>query len=172
VRGDDGAPLAAAFGLHLERRAEGAAFVVPEDAYRYPYELGPLPFPAQGTVPHAALLLREQAGLDGQADGAPGPSWRGLPAEEIPPRLAALAATVGTGRGGWSREYIDDPGAFAAQVEALLTGIGLLRVLPVAGGRAVWWFSPGSGRWPQSTLNRRRQPASADRAMTGASDDG
>src|SRR5262249_18860732 len=32
VRGDDGAPLAAAFGLVVERRIEGAAFIVPDDA--------------------------------------------------------------------------------------------------------------------------------------------
>ncbi len=65
VRGDDGAPLAMAFGLHLERRIEGAAFVVPEDAFRYQHELGPTPFPAAGTVPHAALLLCEYAALHG-----------------------------------------------------------------------------------------------------------
>jgi uncharacterized protein (TIGR02678 family) len=155
VRGDDGAPLAAAFGLHLERRAEGAAFVVPNDAYRYPYELGPLPFPAQGTVPHAALLLREQAGLDGRADGAPGPGWRGFPADEVRRRLAVLAETVGAGRGGWSREYVDDPAALADRVQALLTGIGLLRVQRTDAG-GFWWFSPGSGRWPRSALDRRR----------------
>ena len=156
VRGDDGAPLAAAFGLHLERRAEGAAFVVPDDAYRYPYELGPQPFPAQGTVPHAALLLCEQAGLDGRGDGAPGPGWRGFPADEVAGRLAALAATVGAGRGGWSREYVEDPPALAGQVEELLTGVGLLRVEETEAG-AVWWVSPGAGRWPQSTVDRRRR---------------
>jgi uncharacterized protein (TIGR02678 family) len=147
VRGDDGEPLAAAFGLRLERRVEGAAFVLPDDAYRHPYELGPVPFPSQGTIPHAALLLREQA-AEGRTEGAPGPGWRGLAAVEVPRRLALLATTVGAGRGGWSREYVDDPATLADRVRSLLTGVGLLRVLPAAEGE-IWWFSPGSGRWPR-----------------------
>jgi uncharacterized protein (TIGR02678 family) len=166
VRGDDGAPLAAAFGLHLERRAEGAAFVVPDDAYRYPNELGPLPFPAQGTVPHAALLLCEQAGIDGQSAGAPGAGWRGFPEPDVLRRLAELAARFRPGRGGWSQEYTSDPDALARQVETLLTGIGLLRVHVVeeGDGGAFWWFSPASGRWPPSTIGlrtRRAAPAAS-----------
>lgn len=153
-RGDDGAPLAAAFGLHLERRTEGAAFVVPEDAYRHPYELGLLPFPGQGTVPHAALLLREQAAIEGHVEGAPGQGWRGLPATEIPERLAALAAVVGAGRGGWRQEYVDDPAALAGQIEALLTGLDLVRVAPRNPSEVSWWFSPASGRWPLAATSR------------------
>lgn len=58
VRGDDGAPLAAAFGLILERRAEGAAFVVPDEAYRHFRELGPMAFPAWNCRARGAAVVR------------------------------------------------------------------------------------------------------------------
>ncbi|MGR7027240.1 DUF2398 family protein [Geodermatophilus sp. URMC 62] len=143
VRGDDGGPLAAAFGLHLERRAEGAAFVLPTEAFRHPRELGPLPFPVSGTVPHAALLLCDAAATGERIYGGPGPGWRGLAAEEVPARLADLSTTYGSGRGGWAAELAADPARLAAEVAVLLTGLGLLRV-----DNATWWFSPATGRWP------------------------
>ena len=156
VRGDDGAPLAKAFGLHLERRAEGAAFIVPADAFRHLRELGPLPFYAPGTVPHAALLLCDYAathGMLGSADittsarHGPGPGWRGLLEAEVIAHLGAVAASQPEGRGGWSRELADDPTRLADQVHGLLAGLDLLRVKSDPGGRAWWWFSPATGRW-------------------------
>ena len=198
VRGDDGAPLATAFGLHLERRAEGAAFVVPDDGFRYPYELGPLPFPAQGTVAHAALLLCQQAGAEGRTTGGPGTGWRGFAWSEVLRRLADLAAGVQAGRGGWSREYVEDPTALADQVRLLLTGINLLRIRPsdtlgnplpdipdvpgtedtqeTGDAEEVWWFSPASGRWPPPVVRakrtRRQGPARGRQpATTGRASD-
>lgn len=57
LRGDDGGPLAAAFGLTVERRTEGAAFVVPDDAFRWPRELGDVPFPGGTRVTGVSLAL-------------------------------------------------------------------------------------------------------------------
>ena len=143
VRGDDGGPLAAAFGLRLERRIEGAAFVVPDEAFRYLHELGPTPFPAPGTVPHAALLLSEHAALTGvlgAAEHALGPGWRGLAESRVRAHLAALASERADGRGGWRRELAED-------IRALLTSLDLLRVRAGPDGSVSWWFSPVTGRW-------------------------
>jgi uncharacterized protein (TIGR02678 family) len=150
VRGDDGGPLATAFGLRLERRAEGAAFVVPNEAFRYLHELGPTPFPAPGTVPHAALLLSEHAaitGLLGSSDEGPGPGWRGLQESNVREHLAALAAEQADGRGGWRRELAEDPQRLAEEVRALLSCLDLLRVREGSDGSKTWWFSPATGRW-------------------------
>jgi uncharacterized protein (TIGR02678 family) len=59
---DDGAVVAEAFGLRLENRTEGAAFVMPEEALSARGLLGPFHFPHRqrngaGAVRHAALLL-------------------------------------------------------------------------------------------------------------------
>lgn len=107
VRGDDGGPLADAFGLRLERRAEGAAFVVPDGAYRHAWELGPLPFPASGTTAHAALLLCNWS--TGPADALEdiGGGWRAAAAAAIADQLAELAADKRAG--GWRRELATDP---------------------------------------------------------------
>ncbi|MEV4813306.1 TIGR02678 family protein [Micromonospora avicenniae] len=141
VRSDDGLPLAATFGLHLERRAEGAAFVVPDGAFRSRKELGDRPFPAGGTVAHAALLLCDVASADGILD--PGrPGWRGLSAEDLLDRLAGFAAVFGDGR-GWAAEDVADLPGLAAKVQGLLDGIALLRV----DDDGTWWFSPATGRW-------------------------
>lgn len=140
VRGDDGQPLAEAFGLHLERRAEGAAFVVPDGAFRSRAELGDCPFPTGGTVGHASLLLCDLAAAEGAID--PGrPGWRGLHDRQVLDHLAVLARRY-TGR-GWSAEYVDNPPGLAGAVAALLAGVNLLRVDPAG----TWWFSPASGRW-------------------------
>lgn len=149
VRGDDGGPLAMAFGLQLERRSEGAAFVVPEDAFRYLYELGGTPFPAPGTVPHAALLLCEHAafaGVSGSAECGPGPGWRGLSESKVREHLAALAAERADGRGGWRRELVEDPRHLAEDIKALLIALDLLRIR-FDSAEAIWWFSPATGRW-------------------------
>jgi uncharacterized protein (TIGR02678 family) len=153
VRGDDGAPLAMAFGLHLERRAEGAAFVVPEDAFRHLHQLGPAPFPAAGTVPHAALLLCEHAAICGtpSAEEGPGPGWRGIREDELARHLSTLATQRAEGRGGWRRELAEDPLRLADEVRALLAGLDLVRVASAADGARTWWFSPTSGRWAVAT---------------------
>ena len=150
VRGDDGGPLADAFGLHLERRGEGAAFVVPEGAFRHPHELGPLPFPAPGTVSHAALLLCGHAsvsGLVGSATAGPGLGWRGLLEQDVIGHLSAVTAGLPEGRGGWRRELVDDLGRLAEEVRALLVGLDLLRVAAACGEDLMWWFAPATARW-------------------------
>ncbi|MEA4945710.1 MAG: DUF2398 family protein [Propionicimonas sp.] len=141
-RGDDGGPLAAAFGLTPERRSEGAAFVVPDDAFRWPRELGEVPFPAAGIVPHVALLLSDILAVDGETSGGPGPGWRGLPREQVLQQLSELASRQTTGRGGWPAERAADPPGLLADAEALLRGVGLLRVRD-----GWWWLSPATGRW-------------------------
>lgn len=145
VRGDDGGPLAQAFGLHLERRAEGAAFVVSDEVFRYPQELGPLPFPVPGTVGHAALLLCDHAGHSGTLVDSPGVGWRGLTGIDVVSRLAELASRHAVGHGGWRHELAEDPEALAGEVLGLLSGLSLVRV----GNDPdwTWWFSPATGRW-------------------------
>jgi uncharacterized protein (TIGR02678 family) len=152
VRGDDGAPLAAAFGLRVERRAEGAAFVVPADAFRFLNELGSTAFPAPGTIPHAALLLCEHAALVGALgsyDGGIGPGWRSLQEQSVKDYLAALAAQQ-TGRAGWRRELAEDPSRLAEEISMLLSSLDLLRIQVEADGIRAWWFSPATGRWSMS----------------------
>lgn len=144
VRGDDGGPLAGAFGLHLERRSEGAAFVVPERAYRHAWELGPLAFPASGTIAHAALLVCTWAATDGAEADDIGAGWRAARADEVADKLAEFAANQQAGSGGWSRDLAADPGGrLRDDVAALLAGLDLLRV---DGSR--WLFSPAVARWP------------------------
>ncbi|MFF3940417.1 DUF2398 family protein [Streptomyces phaeofaciens] len=109
VRGDDGGPLADAFGLVLERRAEVAAFVVPDEAFRHLRELGPMPFPAPGTIAHAALLLLDHAALHGTTGSGPGPGWRGMPEEHVVAALTSFAGNNASGKGGWGAEYSQDP---------------------------------------------------------------
>jgi hypothetical protein len=157
VRGDDGEQLAKAFGLHLERRSEGAVFVVPSDAFRYDRELGPIPFPAAGTVPHAALLLCGHA----QASGVPAgdrPGWLGMPTTGVNAYLAMLAGQFGAGRGGWRAELAQNPAQLAAEVQALLTGLDLVRIADDEA--STWWFSPATARWaipaPRITATREQ----------------
>ena len=150
VRGDDGGPLASAFGLQLERRSEGAAFVVSEDAFRYLYELGETPFPAPGTVPHAALLLCEHVafnGACGSMECGPGGGWRALSEQRVREHLAALAAERADGRGGWRRELVEDPPRLVEDIKALLIALDLLRVEPASTEGSIWWFSPATARW-------------------------
>jgi hypothetical protein len=172
VRGDDGGPLAAAFGLHLERRSEGAAFVVPERAYRHAWELGPLPFPASGTVAHAALLLCNWAAAEGTAAEDVGGGWRAARADAVVDKLAEFAADQQAGSGAWSRDLAADPGGrLRDDVTALLGGLDLLRV---DGDR--WLFSPAVARWPAPKAKAPRSkaaPAAANQHFLefGAPDD-
>jgi hypothetical protein len=155
VRGDDGAPLASAFGLHVERRLEGAAFVVPDDAFRYLHELGATPFPAPGTVPHAALLLSEYAntiGIAGSSSVGPGTGWRGLSEVEVEAHVSALCRERASGPGGWRRELAETPALLIAEIFRLLHTLGLLRRHSDATGAWQWWFSPAMSRWsPQAS---------------------
>lgn len=152
VRGDDGEPLAAAFGLRVERRSEGAAFVVPDDTYRHPYELGPLHLPSNGTVPHAALLLCRYADENGIQDGGPGPGWRGLDRCVVRAHLADQCATHGS---KWKDELTADLDAFLTAVHRLLGGLGLLRIHTTDDG-TMWWFSPATARWDAVPTARQR----------------
>lgn len=176
VRGDDGAPLATAFGLRLERRAEGAAFVVPDDAFRHLHELGPMPFPAPGTVPHAALLLSEYAALTGVlgSDHGFGSGWRGVPEPTVIDHVATLAAERADGRGGWRRELAEDPRRLAEDISALLCGLGLLRVRVEQDGARMWWFSPAIGRWssPAPTPIRKHNPPGAAHSISAGTLEG
>lgn len=157
VRGDDGAPLAAAFGLHLERRSEGAAFVVPAEAFRHARELGPLSFPTPGTVGHAALLLCDDAAVSGELDESR-PGWRGVDRRNVVACLTRWGEQFGAGRGGWAGEDVDDPEGLADKVVALLGGLDLMRV--AADG--TWWFSPATGRWRRPATSHVSQAAAGD----------
>lgn len=175
VRGDDGAPLAAAFGLALERRVEGAAFVVPEEVFRYPSELGPAPFPTPGTVGHAGLLLADHAIAHGSTFRAPGVGWRGMTEADVTAILTRFADDNAAGRGGWSAEYVNDPTTLAGAVADLLTAINVVRITepaaPDPGGR-VWWFAPVAGRWAEEGTATRKtghdRMATKSRALTEA----
>jgi uncharacterized protein (TIGR02678 family) len=158
VRGDDGEQLAKAFGLHLERRSEGAAFVVPSDAFRYDRELGPTPFPAAGTVPHAALLLCGHAQVSG-ASAVDRTGWLGLPEADIHAYLAMLAGQFGAGRGGWRTELAQNPKQLAAEVRVLLTGLDLVRAAD--DNASTWWFSPVTARWVVPDPPSRQPPNEA-----------
>ncbi|MGW3819638.1 DUF2398 family protein [Streptomyces sp. NPDC005046] len=173
VRGDDGGPLADAFGLVLERRAEGAAFVVPDEAFRHLHELGPMPFPAPGTVAHAALLLLDHAALHGSTDNAPGPGWRGMGEEAVVETLTVFGARNAAGRGGWGSEYVQDPSLLAGKVRDLLTGTHLARLTPTAApadGEAtvMWWFAPTTGRWAEEGTAQPKNPRTRSRRTTPA----
>lgn len=157
VRGDDGEQLARAFGLHLERRSEGAAFVVPDDAFRYDRELGPMPFPSPGTVPHASLLLCEHAGTAGvNSDEAIRAGWRGIDETAVLLHLTELAEQYGAGRGGWKAELVERPESLLAEVQSLLMGLDLVRV-ETTDTRVTWWFSPVTARWAPAAASSIRK---------------
>lgn len=176
VRGDDGAPLAMAFGLRVERRAEGVAFVVPEEAFRYLHELGPVAFPAPGTVPHAALLLSQAASLKGALGSTtegPGPGWRGLREDDVVEELRRLAGSRADGRGGWRRELADDPRRLAEAVQGLLSAVDLVRLGANGGGGTWWWFSPATARWsapPDPKASKRAEALAFDFDTDGSSE--
>ena len=158
VRGDDGLPLAEAFGLHLERRAEGAAFVVPADAFRSRSELGESPFPAGGTVAHAALLLCDVAAVDGLVD-PDRPGWRGMAPDQIRSHLESFAERF-AGH-GWASEFTDNLDGLATEIAKLLSSADLLRIAQTGW----WWLTPAAGRWPpivsspSRVASQRKRPA-------------
>jgi uncharacterized protein (TIGR02678 family) len=162
VRGDDGLPLAEAFGLHLERRGEGAAFVVPGDAYRSRSELGDCPFPGGGTVAHAGLLLCDMAEAEGIVD-AERPGWRGVSQDQIIGHLAVLAEKYADQ--GWSTEHVTNLPGLATEVIALLGGANLLRV-----EAQTWWFAPATGRWAPPPEPRRGRSPRARKPATASAD--
>lgn len=167
---EDGGPLADAFGLHIERRSEGAAFVVPDTAFRYNAELGPLPFPASGTVAHAALLVCKWASESGEAGSNIPAGWRSVTAADVVAKLAGLAGE--DGHRGWAGDLRDDPsGRFRNEVHDFLVGLDLVRCVGDD-----WWFSPAAARWPIPTVKAPRpkaKQADADQPAFdfGASDD-
>lgn len=165
---DDGRRVADAFGLHVERRSEGAAFVVSAFDANPPWRLGPLPFPASGTVAHAALLVCNWA--TGEGDEEPVTAgWRRVTDKELVAKLEELAAAQRAGSGGWSRELASDPGGrLRADVIAFLEGLDLVR----ASGDD-WLFSPATARWPAPRPKVRRSPKTAQTvAVPGLFDDG
>ena len=101
------------FGLRLEARAEGVAAIDPED------RLSDIAFPSTRTVNHAALLL-----VDALAERG-GEAARG----EIEPVLEALATAHAR---HWSKQQVDNLGAFAERVLEVLMD---MRLLAVAEGR-------------------------------------
>jgi Protein of unknown function (DUF2398) len=129
---------------------------VPDDAFRYPNELGDVPYPGSGIVPYAALLLSDVVSANGAVTGGPGPGWRGLPRQQVLSEITDLAERQGTGRGGWPAERVADPGRLLDDVERLLLGVGLLRIID--GG---WWLSPVAGRWEAPPNAAFRAPPSA-----------
>jgi uncharacterized protein (TIGR02678 family) len=170
VRSDDGAQIAAGFGLHLERRAEGAAFVVPEQAFRHARELGDHPFPVPGTVGHAALLICDHAGEVGTQSGAPGPGWRGLTAHDVLAHLGVLIDRYAAGKGGWSADLAAEPATLAEHVAELLEALGVLVRRDDA--LRTWWFSPVTGRWPAPASAPARSLTRQDEPTPGTDSDG
>lgn len=162
---DDGAPLAEAFGLHLERRSEGAAFVVSALDANPARNLGPLPFPASGTVAHAALLVCNWVVADA-VDEPERPGWRRVADAALAAKLTELADAQQSGSGGWSAELAADPaGRLRAEVVGFLEGLDLVRA---AGGD--WLFSPAIARWPAPRPKVRRSPKTSAPAPAGLFD--
>ncbi|WP_433789628.1 DUF2398 family protein [Actinoplanes sp. CA-252034] len=153
VRGDDGLPLADAFGLHLERRAEGAAFVVPSDAFRGRDALGDCVFPGGGTVAHAGMLLCDTAEAHGIIDPQR-PGWRAITDDDIRSHLRIFAERYKDQ--GWAAEHVADQTGLATEITALLVGANLLRV-----ENGVWWFTPTAGRWEPPPQPRTATPRRA-----------
>lgn len=162
---DDGGALAEAFGLHVERRSEGAAFVVSAVDANPSRNLGPTPFPASGTVAHAALLVCNWVVSDG-AEVPDRPGWRRVTDPAVAAKLAALAENQQSGTGGWSAELAADPaGRLRADVIAFLEGLDLVR----ADGDC-WLFSPAIARWPPPRPKVRRTTKTAAPASPGLFD--
>jgi hypothetical protein len=103
---------------------------------------------------------RDGAGIDRQALGA---------------ELTRLSATHGA---TWRGELTVDIPAFLGAVEALLTGLGLLRVEggdePAGDEAETWWFSPATGRWdiPPATRTPRRRDEPAPPSAPNSGDGG
>ncbi|MEU8701622.1 DUF2398 family protein [Streptomyces sp. NPDC048680] len=144
----DGGALARSFGLELEHRLEGAAWVMPQETYDG-HVAGRFRFPGRsrshaGTVPHAALLLIDSfvsEGVRGGA-GAPGPHWCGMPKSRVVGRLGELAKR----HAWWNKDLRGDLPRLAEDVRGVLEPeADLLRV--TGGFEEWWWLSPAAARW-------------------------
>ncbi|MEE1806771.1 DUF2398 family protein [Streptomyces sp. BE133] len=144
----EGAAVARGFGLALEHRLEGAAFVMPQETCDERV-LGPFRFPGRsrssaGTVRHATLLLVDALVCGGERGGplAPGPGWCGAPQSWVLGRLGELAER----HTWWRLELRADLPRLAKDVRQVLEPeAGLLRV--VGGFEDWWWLSPAAARW-------------------------
>ncbi|QPK43209.1 DUF2398 family protein [Streptomyces gardneri] len=144
----DGAALARSFGLALEHRVEGAAWVMPQETYDERVA-GRFRFPGRsrshaGTVPHAALLLIDSFFFEGERGGAgaPGPGWCGMPKSRVVGRLGELAKR----HAWWSKDLRGDLPRLAQDVRGVLEPeADLLRV--TGGFEEWWWLSPAAARW-------------------------
>ncbi len=141
LRGDDGGPLAAAFGLVIERRTEGAAFVVPDDAFRWPRELGDVPFPGAGIVPTLPSCWPTSS-RPREHRVAPAAGWRGLPRERVLPNSPTSPPGRPPDEAAGQPSAPADPAGLLKDAEGLLISTGLLRM-----DIGWWWLSPAMGRW-------------------------
>ncbi|MGW3387349.1 DUF2398 family protein [Streptomyces cinereoruber] len=144
----EGAALAESFGLVLEHRLEGAAWVMPQETYDGRVA-GGFRFPGRsrshaGTVPHAALLLIDSFFREGERGGAgaPGPGWCGMPKNRVVGRLGELAKR----HAWWNKDLRSDLPRLAEDVRGVLEPeADLLRV--TGGFEEWWWLSPAAARW-------------------------
>jgi uncharacterized protein (TIGR02678 family) len=137
--GDESARLWEMFGLVVEARAEGVAAVDPTG------RLSDVPFPAGGTVPHAALLLIDRLRAD-HGDAAV------VPIDAVVASMAELAIP---NQRRWSGDLVADPAKLAELAVDLLCRVRLaeridegpagVRLLPAAAR-----FTVAAG--PQETL--------------------
>ena len=155
---EDGVGTAKTFGLVVERRGEGAAFVVPEDEFRYPKDLGDVPFPSSGgIVSYAALLLSDFVAAEGDVGTTMlGTGWRGMLRASVLSKLTAIAASQSVGSGGWPADRVNKPDRLLDDIERLLIGVGLLRVIDDH-----WWLSPVMGRWTPPEPPRAKKTETA-----------
>ncbi|WP_405559495.1 DUF2398 family protein [Streptomyces sp. NBC_01180] len=144
----EGAALARSFGLELEHRLEGAAWVMPQETYDGQVA-GRFRFPGRsrsqaGTVSHAALLLIDSFVSEGVRGGmgAPGPNWCGMPRSRVVGRLGELAKR----HAWWNKDLRGDLPRLAEDVRGVLEPeADLLRV--TGGFEEWWWLSPAAARW-------------------------
>lgn len=119
------------FGLVLEARAEGVAAIDPTGT------LSDRPFPAGGTVSHAALLLIGVLRADAGAT-----NWWG--ADELARHVAALAAEHA---GHWAGDLVAAPDRLTRQVVELLVEVRLAASRAVPGGTEEVRLLPAAGRF-------------------------
>ena len=133
--------------------------MVPDEAFRFPSELGPLTFPGTGTAAHAAYLIIEWAQDNADEGAGPGPGWHRASDVGVGAKLTELADAATVGAGGWRAELVDDPtGLLRDAVVGLLTGLDLVRLDPSTGD---WLFAPVTARW-RSTAGPSRRPSAGE----------
>ena len=136
------------FGLVLEARAEGVAAIDPTGT------LADRPFPAGGTVGHAALLLIDVLRAEGGAT-----SW--WAAEDLARRTAALASEH---TGHWAADLVAAPDRLARQVVELLIEVRLIERRAVPDAAEEFRLLPAAGRF---VAVERTRLASADAGQQG-----